>query len=123
MIDDIKGELEKECSGVVSCADILALATRDGEALSGGADYALPTGRRDGIISRMEDVHLPSPSFSVQEAQDAFKSINLDLSDLTTLLGKLTSLFFFFSLFFLTKIDLIVSSSVVCYRRWLTLIE
>ncbi|EHA8589470.1 Peroxidase [Cocos nucifera] len=87
VIDDIKAELEKECRGVVSCADILALATRDGVALSGGAAYALPTGRRDGIVSRMEDVHLPSPTFSVQEAADAFKSINIDLGDLTTLLG------------------------------------
>ncbi|XP_026664467.1 peroxidase 57-like [Phoenix dactylifera] len=87
VIDDIKAELEKECRGLVSCADILALATRDGVALSGGAAYALPTGRRDGIISRMEDVRLPSPTFSVQEAVDAFKSINLDLWDLTTLLG------------------------------------
>ncbi|WOL15117.1 peroxidase 57-like [Canna indica] len=87
LIDEIKAELEKECSGVVSCADIIALATRDGVALAGGEEYAVPTGRRDGNVSTMSDVHLPTPSFSVQAAQAAFKSINLDLTDLTTLLG------------------------------------
>ncbi|CAL9117373.1 unnamed protein product [Musa textilis] len=87
VIDDIKAEVEKECSGVVSCADILALAARDGVALSGGEDYALPTGRRDGTVSLMEDAHFPGPSFSVQAALAAFQTINLDLVDLTTLLG------------------------------------
>lgn len=88
VIDDIKAEVEKECSGVVSCADILALAARDGVALSGGEAYPLPTGRRDGTVSLMEDAHFPGPSFSVQAALSAFQTINLDLVDLTTLLGK-----------------------------------
>ncbi|KAI3986609.1 hypothetical protein MKX01_014147 [Papaver californicum] len=57
IIDEIKLELEKHWQGVVSCADILALATRDSVASSGGLVYMLPTGRRDGTISRMADVH------------------------------------------------------------------
>ncbi|RRT52706.1 hypothetical protein B296_00007329 [Ensete ventricosum] len=87
VIDDIKAEVEKECSGVVSCADILALAARDGVALSGGEEYLLPTGRRDGKVSLMEDAHFPGPSFSVHAALAAFQTINLDLVDLTTLLA------------------------------------
>ncbi|XP_020092671.1 peroxidase 57-like [Ananas comosus] len=87
VIDEINTELEKECSGVVSCADMLALAARDGVALAGGPAYALPTGRRDGTVSTLADAHLPSPSFSVDQALAAFQSVNLDLVDLTTLLG------------------------------------
>ncbi|OVA11154.1 Plant peroxidase [Macleaya cordata] len=87
IIDDIKQELEKKCKGVVSCADILALATRDGVALSGGSSYRLPTGRRDGTVSTMADVHIPGPSFSLDAALTAFTNIGLDLDDLTTLLG------------------------------------
>ncbi|CAL9189558.1 unnamed protein product [Musa hybrid cultivar] len=87
VIDDAKAELEKVCSRVVSCADVLALAARDGVALSGGAAYALPTGRRDGAVSMASDVRLPSPYFSIQAAEAAFRNISLDLVDLTTLLG------------------------------------
>ncbi|KAK3035092.1 hypothetical protein RJ639_032594, partial [Escallonia herrerae] len=86
VIDEIKLELEKQCQGIVSCADILALATRDGVALAGGSAYALPTGRRDGTVSSFFDVHIPGPSFSVADALQAFQNINLDIQDLTTLL-------------------------------------
>ncbi|KAF8376677.1 hypothetical protein HHK36_031653 [Tetracentron sinense] len=86
VIDEIKMELEKQCRGVVSWADILAFATRDGVALSGGSSYHIPTGRRDGTISTIGDVQLPGPSFSIDAALSAFKVINLDLDDLTTLL-------------------------------------
>ncbi|KAF8376845.1 hypothetical protein HHK36_031486 [Tetracentron sinense] len=87
VIDEIKMELEKQCKGVVSCADILALATRDGVALSGGSSYHIPTGRRDGMISTIGVVQIPGPSFSVDAALSALQTINLDLDDLTTLLG------------------------------------
>ncbi|KAI0497863.1 hypothetical protein KFK09_021101 [Dendrobium nobile] len=87
VIDDIKTELEKVCPGIVSCADILALATRDSVAFSGGFSYALRTGRRDGTVSRMADFHIPSPSITVSQALADFQRIKLDLVDLTTLLG------------------------------------
>lgn len=87
VIDEIKAELEKQCKGIVSCADILALATRDGVALTGGSAYALPTGRRDGTVSNISDVHIPGPSFSVAAAASAMQTINLSLEDLVTLLG------------------------------------
>lgn len=88
IIDEIKAALERQCPGIVSCADILALATRDGVALSGGASYGLPTGRRDGFVSSITEAHIPDPASSVATALSAFQSINLDFSDITTLLGK-----------------------------------
>lgn len=88
VIDAIKAELEKECKGIVSCADILALATRDGVGLTGGSAYALPTGRRDGLVSNISDINIPGLSFSVAAATSAFQMINLTLEDLVTLLGK-----------------------------------
>ena len=44
----IKSALERECPGTVSCADLLALAARDGAAMLGGpAAIPMRTGRRD----------------------------------------------------------------------------
>ncbi|KAF5187332.1 Peroxidase [Thalictrum thalictroides] len=87
VIDKIKVELEKTCRGVVSCADILALATRDGVSLSAGSSYRLPTGRRDGTVSTMSDVHIPGPSRPLGFVLNVVQAIGLNLDDLTTLLG------------------------------------
>ncbi|CAN0852488.1 Peroxidase 57 [Linum grandiflorum] len=87
VIDDIKAKLERQCPGIVSCADVLALATRDGVALSGGSAYGLPTGRRDGTVSDVKEVHIPGPSVSISDALTALVPLNLGLDDLTTLLG------------------------------------
>ncbi|MQM13249.1 hypothetical protein Taro_046179 [Colocasia esculenta] len=87
VIDDIKAALENECRGTVSCADVLAMAARDASALSGGAAYPLPMGRRDGLVSLMSEAHLPGPSFTIFQAIDAFRGINLTVVDLITLLG------------------------------------
>ncbi|KAJ8567474.1 hypothetical protein K7X08_019682 [Anisodus acutangulus] len=46
-IDTIKDEIEETYPGVVSCSDILVLATRDGIVLAGGPYYPVLTGRRD----------------------------------------------------------------------------
>ncbi|KAJ6741261.1 PEROXIDASE 61-RELATED [Salix purpurea] len=86
-IDKIKKVLEIRCPGVVSCADILNLATRDAVHLAGGPAYPVFTGRRDGVISKAAMVDLPSPSISGGDALAYFKSRGLDVLDLGTLLG------------------------------------
>lgn len=87
VIDDIKAVLEKKCPGVVSCADIIALAARDVLALAGGPAYPVPTGRKDGLISSIKEVNLPGPNISLKDAIALFKIKGLEIDDLVTLLG------------------------------------
>ncbi|KAJ9128701.1 hypothetical protein P3X46_034598 [Hevea brasiliensis] len=87
LIDKIKEVLEERCPGVVSCADILNLATRDAVHLAGAPSYPLYTGRRDGMTSSAASVDLPSPSIPLSEALAYFKSKGLDVLDFATLLG------------------------------------
>ncbi|KAK4254829.1 hypothetical protein QN277_007915 [Acacia crassicarpa] len=87
IIDKIKTVLEDRCPGVVSCADILHLATRDALKLAGAPAYPVFTGRRDGFKSDAASVDLPSPSISYHDALSYFKSKGLSELDMTTLLG------------------------------------
>lgn len=82
--------MEAACSSTVSCADIITLATRDAVSLSGGPNYAVPTGRRDGLVSNPDEVNLPGPSFTVQNSLPAFTAKGLTLNDMVTLLGAHT---------------------------------
>ncbi|KAH6789188.1 Peroxidase superfamily protein [Perilla frutescens var. frutescens] len=87
-IDHAKQELEKRCPGVVSCADILALAARDAVALSGGPTWDVPKGRKDGRISKANDVlQLPFPTFNISQLQQSFSQRGLSLEDLVALSG------------------------------------
>ncbi|KAF3546665.1 hypothetical protein DY000_02002314, partial [Brassica cretica] len=88
VIDDAKAQLELECPGVVSCADILALAARDAVDLSSGPSWRVPTGRKDGRISLASEAsNLPSPFDSVAVQKQKFEAKGLDAHDLVTLLG------------------------------------
>ncbi|KAF7834257.1 Peroxidase 43 [Senna tora] len=48
-----KAQLEQSCPGLVSCADIVALAARDAVFMVDGPLYQVPTGRRDGLVSNV----------------------------------------------------------------------
>ncbi|KAF9619721.1 hypothetical protein IFM89_009063 [Coptis chinensis] len=90
LIDEAKAALEAQCPSVVSCADIVTVATRDAVVLAGGPSYKIPTGRRDGIVSNPQDVNLPGPGSSVPQALEAFTAKGLTLSEMVTLLGAHT---------------------------------
>ncbi|CAA0376180.1 unnamed protein product [Arabidopsis thaliana] len=91
VIDDAKARLEAVCPGVVSCADILALAARDSVDLSDGPSWRVPTGRKDGRLSlATEASNLPSPLDSVAVQKQKFQAKGLDTHDLVTLLGAHT---------------------------------
>ncbi|KAL5719285.1 peroxidase [Ranunculus cassubicifolius] len=90
LIDEAKAALEAQCPSTVSCADIITVATRDSVALAGGPSYAIPTGRRDGLVSNPEEVNLPGPGSSVPQALEVFRAKGLTLTDMVTLLGAHT---------------------------------
>ncbi|KAG6647195.1 hypothetical protein CIPAW_07G062100 [Carya illinoinensis] len=88
VIDSAKKELEACCPGVVSCADILALAARDAVSLSGGPSWEVPKGRKDGRTSKAsETIQLPAPTFSISQLQQSFSQRGLSMDDLVALSG------------------------------------
>ncbi|KAL3642090.1 Peroxidase 64 [Castilleja foliolosa] len=88
VIDNAKKELEKLCPGVVSCADILALAARDVVALSGGPTWEVPKGRKDGRNSKANETRqLPFPTFNISQLQQSFSQRGLSLDDIVALSG------------------------------------
>ncbi|KAL2241942.1 UNVERIFIED_CONTAM: Peroxidase 64 [Sesamum indicum] len=88
VIDQAKKQLEKKCPGVVSCADILALAARDAVVLSGGPTWDVPKGRKDGRISKAIDTRkLPVPTFNISQLKQSFSQRGLSLDDLVALSG------------------------------------
>ncbi|KAK7290834.1 hypothetical protein RIF29_05562 [Crotalaria pallida] len=89
VIDTIKTNVEAACSGIVSCADILALATRDGIALLGGPSWAVPLGRRDARTASQSAANneIPSPFSDLPTLKSMFADKGLSPSDLTVLSG------------------------------------
>ncbi|XP_038888655.1 peroxidase N1-like [Benincasa hispida] len=90
VIEDAKSQLEDLCPGVVSCADILAIAARDSVVLTGGLGWEVPTGRRDGRVSLVSEVKLPGFSDSIEVQKEKFMSMGLNTHDLVTLAGAHT---------------------------------
>ncbi|KAL9266797.1 Peroxidase 24-like protein [Drosera capensis] len=96
VIDQIKAALEEQCPGVVSCADIVALAARDAVSYQ----YKRPlwpvfTGRRDGNVSLATEAvaDMPKPSSNFSVIQQQFASNGLDIMDLVVLSGKAVYLY------------------------------
>ncbi|XP_027095446.1 lignin-forming anionic peroxidase [Coffea arabica] len=63
VIEDAKTAVEKICPGVVSCADILAVAARDSSVAVGGPSWTVKLGRRDSTTASrsLADSDLPAP--------------------------------------------------------------
>ncbi|CAN6328172.1 unnamed protein product [Urochloa humidicola] len=91
VVDDIKCALEEACPGIVSCADILALAAEISVELAGGPRWEVLLGRRDGTTTNIEAANnLPSPFDSLELLQEKFRNFNLDDTDLVALQGAHT---------------------------------
>ncbi|CAN6332993.1 unnamed protein product [Urochloa humidicola] len=91
VVDDIKAALEHACPGVVSCADILALAAEISVELAGGPRWNVLLGRRDGTTTNVQSTNnLPSPFDELEVLQEKFRNVNLDDTDLVALQGAHT---------------------------------
>ncbi|KAH7285482.1 hypothetical protein KP509_33G030300 [Ceratopteris richardii] len=92
VVDAIKASVEQSCPGVVSCADILALAARDAVVLSGGPFWNVRLGRRDSLTASysLANSNLPAPSEDIDTLISKFAAQGLSVSDLVTLSGAHT---------------------------------
>ncbi|CAL4921671.1 unnamed protein product [Urochloa decumbens] len=91
VVDAVKAALEEACPGVVSCADILAIAAKISVELSGGPRWRVPLGRRDGTTANITAANnLPSPFDNLTTLQQKFGAVGLDDTDLVALSGAHT---------------------------------
>ncbi|KAK3042250.1 hypothetical protein RJ639_001845 [Escallonia herrerae] len=91
VVDDIKTALENVCPGIVSCADILAIAAQVSVSLAGGPSWDVLMGRRDGTTANREGANnLPSPFAALDVNLKKFTDLGLDSTDLVALSGAHT---------------------------------
>ncbi|KAJ4720891.1 Peroxidase [Melia azedarach] len=92
VVDDIKTALEDECPGVVSCADILAIASQILVSLDGGPTWQVQLGRRDSrIANKNGTTALPLANATLDELKQKFLDQGLDnTTDLVALSGAHT---------------------------------
>ncbi|KAL7255017.1 hypothetical protein ACSBR1_009222 [Camellia fascicularis] len=90
VIDKAKHGLEQICPGIVSCADIIIMASRDAVALSGGPHWEVKLGRKDSLTASQEDSNniMPSPRANTTSLIDLFSKFNLSIKDLVALSGS-----------------------------------
>nr|POE55868.1 peroxidase n [Quercus suber] len=89
VVDNIKSSVESACPGVVSCANMVAIAARDSVLLSGGPTWKVPLGRRDALVANQTGANagLPSPFDSQGNIALKFANVGLNLTDVVSLSG------------------------------------
>ncbi|KAH7857437.1 hypothetical protein Vadar_012661 [Vaccinium darrowii] len=88
-IDKVKSAVEKECPGIVSCADVLAIVARDVTVATMGPFYEVETGRRDGRVSNITEAlnNLIPPTANISRLKAGFLQKGLSVKDLVVLSG------------------------------------
>jgi len=91
-VERVKVKLEAACPGVVSCADVLTLMSRDAVVLAKGPTWPVALGRRDGRASSATEAsaELPPANGDVPLLAKIFASKGLNLKDLVVLSGAHT---------------------------------
>jgi peroxidase len=89
VIDTIKTQVEAACSGVVSCADILAIVARDSVVQLGGPTWTVLLGRRDSTTASLSAANnnIPSPASNLSALISSFTAHGLSTKDLVALSG------------------------------------
>ncbi|XP_011080738.1 peroxidase 4 [Sesamum indicum] len=90
VIDSIKSKVEATCPGVISCADIVAIAARDSVVLLGGPTWEVKVGRRDSktaSLSAANNGQLPPPTSTLTNLINRFQAKGLSTKDMVVLSG------------------------------------
>ncbi|KAF2319241.1 hypothetical protein GH714_014180 [Hevea brasiliensis] len=92
VIDNIKSAVEKACPGVVSCADVLAVAARDSTVILGGPNWNVKLGRRDARTASRSAANngIPPPTSNLNQLISRFNALGLSTRDLVALSGAHT---------------------------------
>ncbi|EFJ31172.1 hypothetical protein SELMODRAFT_88102 [Selaginella moellendorffii] len=92
VIDDVKFQLEQICDGVVSCADLLALAAREAVIASHGPHWKVHYGRRDTTVASLAAAaqDIPFANATTQELITRFENKGLSVEEMVALSGAHT---------------------------------
>uniref|UniRef100_A0A1J3KAT9 Peroxidase n=1 Tax=Noccaea caerulescens TaxID=107243 RepID=A0A1J3KAT9_NOCCA len=92
VVDNIKTALENACPSVVSCSDVLALASEASVSLAGGPSWTVLLGRRDSRTANQAGANssIPSPFESLSNITSKFSAVGLNTNDLVALSGAHT---------------------------------
>ncbi|GLJ26155.1 hypothetical protein SUGI_0501500 [Cryptomeria japonica] len=91
-IVEVKKAVDRVCPGVVSCADIIAMAARDAVRLLGGPNWDVLKGRLDGFVSSAARAKGKVPLAEADATQliQAFAARKLSVLDMVVLSGAHT---------------------------------
>ncbi|KAH9314529.1 hypothetical protein KI387_023156 [Taxus chinensis] len=92
VVDTIKSKVEAICSGIVSCADILAIVARDSVVQLGGPTWTVQLGRRDSKTASRSDANakIPGPRLNLSGLISSFSGVGLSTRDMIALSGAHT---------------------------------
>ncbi|CAN1262788.1 Lignin-forming anionic peroxidase [Linum perenne] len=93
VIDDAKSQVESQCPGIVSCADIVAVAARDASEAVGGPTWSVNLGRRDSTSASRataEAGNLPGFNDPLDRMVQLFDNKGLSARDMVALSGSHT---------------------------------
>ncbi|KAJ0007477.1 hypothetical protein Pint_30705 [Pistacia integerrima] len=93
VVDTIKSQVESICPGVVSCADIVAVAARDSVVALGGPSWTVQLGRRDSTTASLgaANTDLPSPLLDLSDLISSFAKKGFSAKEMVVLSGAHTT--------------------------------